>query len=95
MSSVNGAKTVVRALYCRRSTAADVPEAGDAAMALGSALGKRTAARGGAISMIAVTAYDSPQVKRRVLAAGFQAQVARPLSPSNLAAVVRNSVSSD
>jgi len=73
---------------------ADVAEAADAALALGAALGKRTAAHGGAIPVVAVTAFDSPQVKRRVLAAGFQAQVARPLSPSTLAAVVRNAVSS-
>jgi len=74
---------------------ADVPEADDAGLALASALGRRTAARGGAIPVVAVTAYDNPQVKRRVLAAGFHAQLARPLSPSTLAAVVRNLVRFD
>ena len=74
---------------------ADVPEADDAALALASALGRRTAARGGAIPIVAVTAYDSPQVKRRVLAAGFHAQLTRPLSPSTLAAVVRGLVRFD
>jgi len=70
---------------------ADVQDAGDdAALALGPALGRRTTARGGAIPAVAVTTYDSPQVKRRVLAAGFHAHVVRPLSPSTLAAVVRN-----
>ena len=74
---------------------ADVQGAGDAALALGPALGRRTAASGGAIPCVGVTAYDSPQVKRRVLAAGFHAHVVKPLSPATMAAVVRSLVRSD
>jgi CheY-like chemotaxis protein len=74
---------------------ADVQDAGDAALALGPALGRRTTARGGAVPAVAVSIHDSPHVKRRVLAAGFHAHVVRPLSPSALAAVVRNLVRFD
>jgi CheY-like chemotaxis protein len=39
-----------------------------------------------------VTSYGGAQLKRRVLAAGFHAHLAKPLSPETLANVVRNLV---
>ena len=71
---------------------AEVHEADDAALGLIAALGRRSAARGGEIPAVAVTSYGGAQLKRRVLAAGFHAHLAKPLSPETLANVVRNLV---
>lgn len=70
----------------------DVHEADDAALAVISALGRRSAGRGGEIPVLAVTSHGSAQLKCRVLAAGFHAHLAKPLSPETLATAVRNLV---
>ena len=44
--------------------------------------------RGGNIPAIALTAYARPEDRARVLAAGFQRHVAKPVEPSDLAKAV-------
>lgn len=68
----------------------DVREAADAGLTLITALGARPADRGRAIPAIGITTYEHPHVKSRVLAAGFHRHLAKPFSPDDLAAVVRN-----
>jgi PAS domain S-box-containing protein len=51
-------------------------------------LSSRPASRGGAIPVIAVTAYGRPQDKRRALTAGFRMHLTKPITPSALAAAV-------
>jgi PAS domain S-box-containing protein len=48
----------------------------------------RPPSRGGAIPLIALTAYGSPQDKRRAIAAGFRAHLTKPVEPATLAAAV-------
>jgi CheY-like chemotaxis protein/nitrogen-specific signal transduction histidine kinase len=45
----------------------------------------RPPSQGGAIPLIAVTAYGRPQDKRRALAAGFRLHLSKPLEPESLA----------
>jgi PAS domain S-box-containing protein len=68
----------------------DVREAADAGLSLISALSARPADRGRAIPAMAITTYEHPQVKKRVLAAGFHKHLAKPFSPEELAVAVRN-----
>jgi CheY-like chemotaxis protein len=72
----------------------DVREAADAELALVAALSGRSPERGGSIPTIAITTYDHPQLKRRVLAAGFHRHLAKPFSPEELAAAVRSLIRS-
>ena len=51
-------------------------------------LASRSAADGGQIPVIAVTAYGRPQDKRQALAAGFQMHLAKPILPAALAHAV-------
>jgi signal transduction histidine kinase/ActR/RegA family two-component response regulator len=51
-------------------------------------LSVRPKSRGGAIPVIAVTAYGRPQDKRRALAAGFRLHLTKPVTPAALAAAV-------
>jgi CheY-like chemotaxis protein len=51
-------------------------------------LSGRSAADGGQIPVIAVTAYGRPQDKRQALAAGFRMHVTKPVTPDLLAAAV-------
>lgn len=69
---------------------ADLREPVDAGLTLMTALNSRSAAQGGSILAIAVTTHAHPQLKKRVLAAGFQKCLAKPLSPDMLAAAVHN-----
>jgi len=48
----------------------------------------RAPSRGGAIPLIALTAYGSSQDKRRALAAGFRTHLTKPVEPNVLAAAV-------
>lgn len=68
----------------------DVREAADQELALIVALSGRRPERGGNIPTVAITTYDHPQLKRRVLAAGFHRHLAKPFSPDELAAAVRS-----
>jgi len=43
---------------------------------------------GGAVPMIAVTAYARPEDRSRSIAAGFQAHVTKPINPSELIDVI-------
>ncbi|HWJ54649.1 MAG TPA: response regulator, partial [Vicinamibacterales bacterium] len=43
---------------------------------------------GGAIPLIALTAYGRPQDKRRALAAGFRLHLTKPIEPAALAAAL-------
>ena len=72
----------------------DVREGADRELALISALNRRSPERGGTIPTVAVTTYDHPQVKRRVLAAGFHRHLSKPFSPEELAATVRSLIRS-
>jgi hypothetical protein len=72
----------------------DVREAADSELALVAALSGRSPERGGSIPTIAITTYDHPQLKRRVLAAGFHRHLAKPFSPEELAAAVRSLIRS-
>jgi len=49
----------------------------------------RPASRGGQVPAVALTAYASKADERAAFAAGYQAHVAKPFAPSDLAAVVR------
>jgi CheY-like chemotaxis protein len=51
-------------------------------------LSVRSKAQGGAIPVIAVTAYGRPQDKRRALAAGFRIHLTKPVTPAALASAV-------
>jgi CheY-like chemotaxis protein len=51
-------------------------------------LSARPPSRGGAIPLIAVTAYGRPQDKRRALAAGFRMHLTKPIEPSMLGAAL-------
>jgi CheY-like chemotaxis protein len=51
-------------------------------------LSGRAKSRGGAIPVIAVTAYGRPQDKRRALAAGFRLHLTKPVTPAELAAAI-------
>jgi len=51
-------------------------------------LAARPKSRGGAIPVIAVTAYGRPQDKRRALAAGFRLHLTKPVAPGALASAV-------
>jgi PAS domain S-box-containing protein len=51
-------------------------------------LSARPKALGGAIPVIAVTAYGRPQDKRRALAAGFRLHLTKPVTPAALASAV-------
>jgi CheY-like chemotaxis protein len=51
-------------------------------------LSARPRALGGAIPVIAVTAYGRPQDKRRALAAGFRLHLTKPVTPAALASAV-------
>jgi signal transduction histidine kinase/CheY-like chemotaxis protein len=48
----------------------------------------RTASQGGAVPAIAVTAYASPNDRIAAEAAGFQAHVAKPFEPADIAALI-------
>jgi PAS domain S-box-containing protein len=69
----------------------DVRESGEAGLALIGGLNVRSLDRG-SIPTIAVTTYEHPQVRKRVLAAGFHKHLAKPFSPDTLAAAVKNLV---
>ena len=43
-----------------------------------------------ALPIVALTAYGTPQVEHRVLAAGFDAYLAKPVDPGQVAATVRD-----
>ena len=51
---------------------------------------RRPAERGGTIPAVALTAYARMEDRMRALRAGFQMHVAKPVEPSELAAVVRS-----
>jgi CheY-like chemotaxis protein len=51
-------------------------------------LSARPASLGGAIPVLAVTAYGRPQDKRRALAAGFRLHLTKPIAPAALAAAL-------
>jgi PAS domain S-box-containing protein len=51
-------------------------------------LASRSAADGGQIPVIAVTAYGRPQDKRQALAAGFRMHITKPVTPDALATAV-------
>jgi CheY-like chemotaxis protein len=51
-------------------------------------LSARPASLGGAIPVIAVTAYGRPQDKRRALAAGFRLHLTKPIEPLALASAI-------
>jgi CheY-like chemotaxis protein len=44
--------------------------------------------RGGRVPVAALTAYASPEDRRKVLAAGFQRHIAKPFQPGDLVAVI-------
>jgi len=87
---VDDSPTIRRMVIASLRDVCDVREAADAGLTLITALGARPADRGRAIPAIAITTYEHPQVKARVLAAGFHKHLAKPFSPDDLAAVVRN-----
>jgi CheY-like chemotaxis protein len=49
----------------------------------------RAPERGGLVPAVALTAYASPSDRLAALAAGFQAHVAKPYEPAEVAALVR------
>jgi CheY-like chemotaxis protein len=49
---------------------------------------QRPAAAGGTVPAVAITAYASAKDRRAALAAGFQAHVAKPFEPHQIAALV-------
>jgi len=53
-------------------------------------LGGRPASLGGAIPVVAVTAYGRPQDKRRALAAGFRVHLTKPVDPVVIATALAN-----
>jgi PAS domain S-box-containing protein len=64
----------------------------------GVALLRRLRARGGSFARlpaVALTAYAGPGDRRRLLAAGFQAHVGKPFSPSELASIVEGAAHAD
>ena len=56
-------------------------------------LASRSGIDGGAIPVIAVTAYGRPEDKRQALAAGFRLHLTKPVSPQALAAAVASVLS--
>jgi PAS domain S-box-containing protein len=58
-------------------------------------LASRPKSLGGAIPVIAVTAYGRPQDKRRALAAGFRMHLTKPVTPGGLASAVASVLPSD
>lgn len=72
----------------------DVREAADGDLALIAAVSQRSPERGGTIPTIAITTYDHPQLRRRVLASGFHRHLAKPFSPEELAGAVRSLIRS-
>lgn len=66
----------------------DVGNAADGALRLIPALGQRRHSHGGKIPTIAVTDSDHPEQRKRVLAAGFQTHLSKPVSPQALATAV-------
>lgn len=65
----------------------------DDGLALIRAVRERGSANGGPVPAVAVTAYGSAEDRKRVLAAGYQAHVTKPLEPSELIAAVATVVS--
>jgi CheY-like chemotaxis protein len=57
-------------------------------IALIRAVRERASTRGGQIPAVAVTAYGRPDDRDRVLSAGYQAHVTKPVEPSELIAAV-------
>jgi CheY-like chemotaxis protein len=55
-------------------------------------LASRSRSAGGAIPVIAVTAYGRPEDKREALAAGFRMHIVKPVTPDVLAAAVASAV---
>ena len=55
-------------------------------------LSARPPSLGGAIPLIALTAYGRPQDKRRALAAGFRMHITKPIEPVALAVALTSIV---
>jgi signal transduction histidine kinase/ActR/RegA family two-component response regulator len=66
----------------------DIGMAGEDGLALIKRIRRRTPPLGGLVPAIAVTAYASPTDRLAALAAGFQAHVAKPYEPSEVASLV-------
>ena len=66
----------------------DIGMPGEDGFALISVVRAMRPERGGNIPAIALTAYARPEDRARVLAAGFQRHVAKPVEPSILAAAI-------